>query len=148
MDFPVTHYEPAFLPRVLETFFASAVISTYRTQDRYLIELNDEDSVRNLIPDFALLSTYKCIVTARSKPGSRYDFISRYFNGPDGIPEDAVTGSSHCSLTPFWSERMKKNKLTAYQASPRGGELTLELQNQRVLISGRAVTIVNGQWML
>jgi PhzF family phenazine biosynthesis protein len=148
MDFPIFHYQPDSIPIVLKSFFSSAVLSTFRTQDRYLIELIDEDSVRNLIPDFTLLRPYKCIVTARCASGSRYDFVSRYFNGPDGVPEDAVTGSSHCSLAPFWSERMKKNKLTAYQASPRGGELILELQNQQVLISGQAVTVVDGRWMI
>jgi len=148
MDFPIFQNQPTSIPPVLKSFLSSAVISTFRTQDRYLIELKDEDSVRNLVPDFALLSPYKCIVTARCAPGSRYDFISRYFNGPDGVPEDAVTGSSHCSLTPFWSGRLKKNILTAYQASPRGGELTLELQNQQVRISGQAVTVVDGKWMI
>jgi predicted PhzF superfamily epimerase YddE/YHI9 len=148
MDFPIFQYQPASIPPVLKSFFGSAVLSAFRTQDRYLVELNNEDSVRNLIPDFDLLNPYKCIVTARCLPGSRYDFVSRYFNGSDGVPEDAVTGSSHCSLTPFWSERMKKNKLMAYQASPRGGELMLELQNQQVRISGQAVTIVDGKWMI
>ena len=66
---------------------------------------------------------------------------------PDGLLEDAVTGSSHCSLAPFWAERLGKNQFHAFQASSRGGELKLVLDNQRVRISGQAVTVIEGKYL-
>jgi predicted PhzF superfamily epimerase YddE/YHI9 len=87
-------------------------------------------------------------VTARCDAGSGYDFVSRFFDGPDGIPEDAVTGSSHCSLAPFWASRLGKNEMFAFQASSRSGELKLILNNHRLLISGQAITIIEGKMMV
>jgi len=101
--------------------------------------------VRDFIPDFHALANHKCIITASAD--SRYYFVSRFFDLPDGIPEDAVTGSAHCSLATFWSSRFGKNNLHAFQASSRGGELKLLLQDQRVLISGQALTIIEGSYL-
>jgi PhzF family phenazine biosynthesis protein len=148
IDFPAYGYQPAEIPAGLKSLFPKEFVSGYNTQDKWLIELSDETAVRNYVPDFQLLAPYKCILTARCHAGSSYDFVSRFFDGPDGIPEDAVTGSSHCCLAPFWSERLAKNKMCAFQASPRGGELKLQAGGQRVLISGQAVTIIEGKMMI
>jgi PhzF family phenazine biosynthesis protein len=81
-------------------------------------------------------------VTARSS-GS-YDFISRFFAPFMGINEDPVTGSAHTVLAPYWVERLGKSKMRAYQSSERGGEMTVELDDDRVYIMGKAVTVVVG----
>ena len=81
------------------------------------------------------------IVTARAK---EYDFVSRFFAPEIGVFEDPVTGSSHCCLGVYWKKKLGKSKFHAYQASIRGGALKVEVINERVLISGKAVTIMEG----
>ena len=107
----------------------------------------DNDMViRDIDPDFNALMKYKdfVIVTAKSSD-PKYDFISRVFCADDGIAEDPVTGSAHCTLAPYWSEQLKKTNLKAYQASKRGGELDIQVTGDRILISGEAVTVIDGK---
>jgi PhzF family phenazine biosynthesis protein len=82
------------------------------------------------------------IVTAKGE--GDHDFVSRYFAPAIGVPEDPVTGSAHCALTPFWSERLQKEALHAYQASPRGGELTVRRVGERVELEGSCVFYLEG----
>ena len=147
MDFPAYPCKTVDLPQELISFFGKKFKSVWYTQDKFLIELENENAVRDFIPDFNALAGYKCIITATTGADSPYDFVSRFFDLPDGIPEDAVTGSAHCGLATFWSSRLGKNKLNAFQASARGGELKLLLQDQRVLISGQALTIIEGSYL-
>ena len=77
-------------------------------------------------------------------PGDEVDFVSRYFTPKSGIPEDPVTGSAHCELTPYWAKRLGKNTLEARQISKRGGALTCRLEGDRVLLWGRAVKYLEG----
>ena len=77
-------------------------------------------------------------------PGTGFDVVSRFFSPADGMPEDAVTGSAHTALAPYWCERLGRNRIEAFQASARGGVLGVELAGDRVLISGRAVTVLDG----
>lgn len=103
-----------------------------------------EDDVRSLKPKMeclAKLETFAVIVTA---PGRRVDFVSRFFAPRQGIPEDPVTGSAHCTLVPYWAERLKKTELHALQVSSRGGELWCEYHGDRVVISGQAVLYLEG----
>jgi len=81
------------------------------------------------------------VVTA---PGTQFDFVSRYFWPANGGDEDPVTGSIHTGLAPFWAKRLRKSKLMAYQASKRGGTLKCEVVGDRVLISGQAVSFLEG----
>jgi PhzF family phenazine biosynthesis protein len=148
IDFPAYGCEPIEIPDDLKACFNNQFKAGFKTLDKYVIELTDESAVRNYVPDFTKLAPYKCVVTARGGEGSQYDFISRYFSVPDGVFEDAVTGSSHCGLAPFWAQRLGKNKLQAYQASSRGGELKLVVDGQRVLISGQANCVVEGKLMI
>ena len=84
------------------------------------------------------------IVTApASRPGA--DFVSRFFAPAVGIAEDPVTGSAHCTLDPYWAERLGRDSLTGYQASARGGTVRVRLAGERVLLAGRAVTVFAGQ---
>jgi predicted PhzF superfamily epimerase YddE/YHI9 len=83
------------------------------------------------------------IVTAKATmPG--VDFVSRFFAPGAGIDEDPVTGSAHCCLGPFWKERLGKNEFAAHQLSPRGGMLKVKIECDRVMLGGRAVTILEG----
>jgi PhzF family phenazine biosynthesis protein len=110
----------------------------------YLVEIADEKTLRRLSPDFSALARLTengVIVTSRSAEAG-YDFVSRLFAPAIGINEDPVTGSVHCSLTPYWSERLGKNELRAYQASDRGGVLRVALDGDRVRIAGQAVTVM------
>lgn len=111
----------------------------------YIIEVETEDIVRNLKPDFTKLMKIDMrgvIITSRS---TDYDFVSRFFAPEIGIFEDPVTGSSHCCLGPYWKDRLGKNEFIAYQASSRGGVLRVQVDDDRVLISGKAVTVLEGE---
>jgi predicted PhzF superfamily epimerase YddE/YHI9 len=81
-------------------------------------------------------------VTAPDDPP--YDFVSRFFAPTAGIPEDPVTGSAHCMLAPYWGERLGRDSMTGYQASERGGLVGVAVHGDRVAITGRAVTILDG----
>jgi PhzF family phenazine biosynthesis protein len=113
----------------------------------YLLELESEEVLRNLHPDLALLKTIPArgvIVTSVSN-SKDYDFVSRFFAPAAGINEDPVTGSAHCCLGPYWQKRLKKDFFTAYQASARGGIVRLNVQGDRVMLSGQAVTVLRGE---
>jgi len=101
-----------------------------------------EAEIRALQPDFAVLAGFdKVIVTA---PGTESDFVSRFFAPSVGIDEDPVTGSAHCTLTPYWAKRLGRPRLSARQASARGGELLCEDRGERVSVAGRAVRYLEG----
>ena len=111
-----------------------------------LIEVESEGIVRNIQPDYGLLAKtpyFGVIVTSKSS-APEYDFVSRFFAPGAGIKEDPVTGSSHCSLGPYWGERLNKKELKAYQASLRGGEINVRLDGDRVYLGGKAVTVLRG----
>jgi PhzF family phenazine biosynthesis protein len=112
--------------------------------------LERAEQVRALQPDFAAMARLdqSVLVTAEGAPGAKdglgADFVSRYFAPHKGVPEDPVTGSAHCALTPYWSERLGRAKLKARQLSSRGGSLECELAGGRVWISGRAALFFRG----
>ena len=111
-----------------------------------MVEMNSLEAVKDYQPDFdklAKLPYQGLIVTSRMN--DEFDFVSRYFAPRAGINEDPVTGSSHCSLAPYWSSKLGKNEFMAYQASERGGVLKIRLENDRVFIQGQAVTIFKGE---
>jgi PhzF family phenazine biosynthesis protein len=113
-----------------------------------LVVLESEQAVRDCTPDMAALARLPwpgVIVTAM---GTQHDFVSRYFAPAIGIPEDPVTGSTHCSLIPYWSKRLGKQGLTAYQCSTRGGELFCRLEGERVKIGGHATLVASGKLLL
>jgi PhzF family phenazine biosynthesis protein len=121
-----------------------------RVRRDVLAEFASEEAVRALAPDFAKLravDTRAVIATSRATTAP-YDFVSRFFATNVGIDEDPVTGSAHCALTPFWSERLGKRVMNAHQASARGGVLRVRLEGERVAIAGRAVTITRGELLV
>jgi predicted PhzF superfamily epimerase YddE/YHI9 len=103
-----------------------------------------QQEVEALRPDFAALLRIESIGVIVTAPGKEVDFVSRFFAPRVGVPEDPVTGSAHCTLIPYWSRRLGRKKLHALQVSPRGGELFLADQGDRVSIAGRAVEYMRG----
>lgn len=147
LDFPAQPAEKAPLPPALiESLGFVPLDSGYNGAD-YLCVADNEELVRNLEPDFSLMKHVDMrgvIVTARSSD-SFIDFISRFFAPRAGIDEDPVTGSAHCCLAPYWGKRLKKSEMTAFQASERGGFIHLRLVDERVHLTGKAVTVMEGE---
>jgi PhzF family phenazine biosynthesis protein len=106
----------------------------------YVAVFDNEATIRNLNPDQALLSSLDLRGVIVTAPGNEVDFVSRFFAPKIGIPEDPVTGAAHCKLAPYWAERLGKNMLSARQVSKRGGNIECEVKDDRVLLSGSAVT--------
>jgi PhzF family phenazine biosynthesis protein len=146
LDFPSEPEQAAEIPEKLGQ--ALGVSPSYVGQNRfdYLVEVDSQDIVFNLQPDFNLLSAISSrgfIVTSRSDT-AEFDFVSRFFAPAFGINEDPVTGSAHCCLGPYWAEKMNKSELVAYQASARGGIIRVRVGEERVYLSGQAVTVMRG----
>lgn len=148
MDFPTRPGEevginsiPTF---VLGSLSKDKPIDARKSRDLMLV-FDNEKTILEMKPNFNALLGYKdfIIVTAESS-NPKYDFISRFFCASDGILEDPVTGSAHCTLAPYWSDKLGKNNMIAFQASKRGGVLSLDLQGERLKIKGEAVTVIEG----
>ena len=129
---------------VLDSLSDVRPIYARKSRDLMLV-FDDEKTILEMKPNFNALLNYKdfIIVTAQST-NPKYDFISRFFCASDGILEDPVTGSAHCTLAPYWAKKLNKNKMVAFQASQRGGFLSLEPQKERLNITGEAITIIEG----
>ncbi len=147
LDFPSEPEEEADTPSGLVSALGVKPIYVGRNRFDYLIEVDSEETVRDLKPDFSSLAkveTRGIIVTSLSS-AKGYDFVSRFFAPRVGINEDPVTGSAHCCLGPFWKSRLKKDEFTAYQASSRGGIVRVSVNGDRVCLSGQAVTVLRGE---
>ena len=118
-----------------------------KNKDDYLLELPDEELVRSLDPDFVALSDVEARGTMVTAPSSRceFDFASRFFAPAVGVNEDPVTGSAHCALAPYWGNKLGKTLMNAEQVSARGGAMLVEVQGERVLLRGKAVTVFRGE---
>ena len=110
----------------------------------YFVVYATEEELRALKPDMQALMNVDRFAVVATAPGTDSDFVSRFFAPSKGVPEDPVTGSAHCSLIPYWSKRLGKKTLHAYQVSSRGGELWCEDRGERVTISGKAVRFFEG----
>lgn len=154
LDFPATPPEPAEAPDGLVAALGAEPVRVTRTRFDYLVELADAAAVRELAPDLAVLRRLPVrgvAVTAAGdgkpgKPGEPggADFVSRFFAPADGVDEDPVTGSAHCALAPYWADRLGRSELLGYQASRRGGFVRVRLSGDRVILGGRAVTVLRG----
>lgn len=148
LDFP--SWKPERLdiyPNELSAIIGHAeIVGVYKYRDM-LVELVNEEAVKNCDPDFSLMKKHvdKMIITA---PGKKVDFVSRFFAPGAGIDEDPVTGSAHSQLIPFWSEKLGKNEMHALQLSKRGGELWCEQRGDRVLMKGKGVFYMKGEIFL
>ena len=143
LDFQVQHCEPCTAPDALIQGLRRVPESCYRGAD-WMAVLASEAEIRALAPDLQALEQLDgrgVIVTA---PGEHVDLVSRFFAPKIGIPEDPVTGSAHCSLVPYWAQRLGKQSLHAHQLSARGGTLHCQMHGTRVQLSGRVVPFLRG----
>jgi PhzF family phenazine biosynthesis protein len=145
LDFPVNEAVAAEPPSsLLPALGVTAPVAVTKTVFDYLVEVESETELRALRPDHASLRRIPVrgvIVTAR--PASpAFDFVSRFFAPGAGIDEDPVTGSAHTALGPYWGAKLGKTKMTAYQASARGGVVRLRLAGDRIVLGGQAVTVM------
>jgi PhzF family phenazine biosynthesis protein len=114
------------------------------SNDTYIAVYAEQDAIQNFRPNFALLKQFHPFALAITAPGDEVDFVSRYFAPSYGVPEDSVTGSVHCALTPYWTDRLGKALLHARQISGRGGELWCQMAAERVILQGKAVLTMQG----
>lgn len=152
LDFPTAPLTPVAVPDGVADALGADPLATFDTGPNtgdLLIEVADEKTVLGLAPDHKALARYSergIIATARAEDPSRgYDFVSRCFFPNVGIDEDPVTGSAHTALAPFWSERLGRTTLTGLQASRRSGLVRTELRGERTLLTGHAVTVIDGE---
>ena len=148
LDFPSQPAAPAAAPVALVQALGCRPEYVGLAGARWLCVLTSAEEVRALQPDHARLARLQPGRVIVSAPGADCDFVSRFFAPDAGIPEDPVTGSAHCTLTPYWAQRLGRTQLHARQVSRRGGELWCELRGDRVGIAGRAVTYLRGTLLL
>ena len=144
MSLPAWTPEPRPLPEVVEALGCKAVETLWHSHRYGLVIVESEEEVRSLSPDFKALGAQGDLLTIASAPGRETDIVSRVFAPGAGIDEDPVTGSAHAVMVPYWAKRLGRDRMTAYQASRRGGHLTGRLAGDRVILGGHCVTIVEG----
>lgn len=152
LDFPAAPLTPAEAPAGLAAALGAeplTVLDTGPDCGDLLVEVADEAAVRALAPDFAALARLSgrgvIATAAAADPARGYDFVSRGFFPAVGVNEDPVTGSAHTALAPFWSARLGRDALTGLQVSARTGLVATRLSGDRVLLTGSAVTVVDGE---
>ena len=147
LDFPKVPVSPSDPPEGISGALGAPVVYAGRTRFDLFIELPTAADVCDLDPDMTALAAIPArgIIMTAAADMPEYDFVSRFFAPSVGVPEDPVTGSAHCMLVPYWSERLGKNNLYARQVSARGGELWCTLAGDRVKIAGRAVRYLKGE---
>jgi len=151
MDFPaISPRECPNPPEKLSRALGAAPVplTIIEGNSKYLAVYESEQVVRNILPDFTLLEQLHPFTVGITAPGEQADFVSRYFAPSYGVPEDPVTGSAHCTLTPYWSARLGKTRLHARQVSERGGELWCEMRGERVALKGNAVLTLRGELLV
>jgi PhzF family phenazine biosynthesis protein len=149
LDFPASSVSPAKSSVDLTEALAlgSEPVFVGRSEFDFFVEIDSEQELRGLRPKMEMIERAGArgvIVTSRTG-GDEYHFISRFFAPQSGVPEDPVTGSAHCSLGPYWGEKLDLQEMIAFQASPRGGEVRVRLGGDRVYISGQAVTVLQAE---
>jgi predicted PhzF superfamily epimerase YddE/YHI9 len=149
MDFPLlAPWTCADPPAELLSGLGKAPAAVIRIEDNFFAVYEHEEDVRRILPDFRLLEKLHPAGVAVTAPGEDADFVSRYFAPSYGVPEDPVTGSTHCSLAPYWAQRLGKTNLHARQVSERSGELWCEVQGERVILKGNAVLTLRGELLI
>jgi phenazine biosynthesis protein PhzF family len=144
LNFPTDSFHIETNTNQIEECIGVQPVELYKGKTDYMAVVESEEQIRTLAPDFrkiAELNARGLIVTA---PGNSVDFVSRFFAPQSGIDEDPVTGSAHTTLTPFWSEKLKKTEMSALQLSKRGGALICVNSNERCLIGGKARLFFKG----
>ncbi len=147
LDFPALPASWADAPPMLLDALGARPTAVAKYSFDFLVELESEAAVRDLAPDLAMLARVPgrgvAVTAVATTPG--FDFVSRFFAPQSGVNEDPVTGSAHAALAPYWGERLGKTRMLAYQASARGGIVEVEVAGDRVMLGGKAVTVVRGE---
>lgn len=144
LDFPARPGVAIEVSDALASALGSRPREAYLARD-ILAVFDTQEAIRELRPNFELISQLDAFAVIASAPGKEVDFVSRFFAPRAGVPEDPVTGSAHCTLVPYWAARLGKRKLVAKQLSARGGDLECELRGERVAIAGRTVEYLRGE---
>ncbi|WP_163707350.1 PhzF family phenazine biosynthesis protein [Mangrovibacterium lignilyticum] len=145
LDFPADRVKPVDAPNLIIKALGKLPVACYKGKTDYMLVYESEIDVRDMNPNFSALAKTDArgiIVTA---PGTKANFVSRFFAPRIGVDEDPVTGSAHTTLTPYWANRLGKQELTAHQLSKRGGELIVSMKENRVLIAGKTKTYMRGE---
>lgn len=149
MDFPaLPPWTSAIMPAALVDGLGKAPAALVQIEDDYFAIYESQEEVMGIRPDLRLLEQLHPAGVAITAPGQDADFVSRFFAPSYGIPEDPVTGSTHCSLAPYWAPRLGKARLHARQVSERGGELWCEVKGARVILKGNAVLTLRGELLI
>ena len=144
MDFPSRPGRPVELTDALVSGVGAKPREAFLARD-LLAVFDSEAEIRAFRPDFERIASLDAFALIISAPGTDVDFVSRFFAPRAGIPEDPATGSSHCTLVPYWADRLGKSRLVARQLSSRGGELRCEQRGERVIIGGGTVEYLRGE---
>jgi len=146
LDFPSTPVQEMPPDAALAAALGVEPLLVARSRFDRLVLLETTEQLRRLVPDFPALRELDCrgVIATSPSDDARFDFLSRFFGPAVGVNEDPVTGSAHCALAPFWSARLGKDSMTAWQASARGGEVRVRLEGDRVILGGAAVTVLRG----
>jgi len=147
LDFPAIIGNQIKVSSAMSAAIGCPVEEAYLARDLMLV-VDNRRYVYEIKPDFAAMMTLPGMGVAVTAPGSGHDFVSRCFFPKSGVNEDPVTGSAHCMMAPFWSVLLRRKNLSAHQVSKRGGEILLEVRDDRVLLSGHAVLVAVGTLMM
>ena len=147
LDFPAEPAVEVAAPAGLAEALGLPVLWSGRNRMDYIVEVSGgERELRGMVPDLGAIGKLEArgLIVTCIGTGTKYDFLSRFFAPQSGINEDPVTGSAHCCLGPFWAARLNRTNLVGFQASPRGGEVRVNVNGARVTLGGQAVTVYTG----
>lgn len=145
LDFPSRMPQPCSVPdKLFRSLNITTAVEVLKSRD-YFVVLPNEEALKNIEPEFMLMKELDAIGVIVTAKGQSADVVSRCFYPGAGIPEDPVTGSAHCNVVPYWSNKLGKTKLFCKQLSQRGGDLHCELNGDRVLMSGKCVLYLQGE---
>ncbi|AYJ86324.1 PhzF family phenazine biosynthesis protein [Sphingomonas paeninsulae] len=145
LSLPAWKPSPKAMPEFLAALGVESAVETLWHENRYgVVVLENAAAVRAVAPDFPALAVPGDWLTIVTAPGDDTDIISRAFAPGAGIDEDPVTGSAHAVVVPYWAERLGRDRMTAFQASARGGYLDCTLTGDRVVLGGKCVTVIEG----
>jgi PhzF family phenazine biosynthesis protein len=151
MSLPAWVPHPQPLPEIvaaLEVDPAMVEATLWHEQRYAVVTLTDESAVRACRPDMRALAAMGDVLAIVTAPGTDTDIVSRAFAPGAGIDEDPVTGSAHAVVAPYWAERLSRPRFSAFQASRRGGRLEVSVQDDRVVLGGKCVTVIEGRFTL
>jgi predicted PhzF superfamily epimerase YddE/YHI9 len=148
LDLPALPAMPRSLPDLVGLVGGAPIATLWRDGGYAVLIYSDEQDIRALRPDFATLAQGENLLIVATAPGSDYDIVSRAFAPAAGIDEDSVTGTAHAVIAPYWAARLGRRRITALQASSRGGRLVCTLAGDRVILEGGCVTVIEGRFLL